>query len=95
MDSPSNPNNILKLVVFPLLRVCVVSFTSSFPTNLPKFSAIAVKVVKYTYVCNILLKYVELYGVVDPENHRRVFDALKCVAVEVSDWSRKVEEFTG
>jgi hypothetical protein len=72
-----------------------VSFTSSFPTNLPKLSVPGVKVPRYTYVCNILLKYVELGDIIDPENHRNAFTALKCVVSEVAAWSTIVEGLTG
>jgi len=71
-----------------------MSFTSALPTNLPKFYGIAVKIARYTYVCNILLKYVDLGDIVDPANHRSVFDALNCVASRISKWSEEVEEFT-
>jgi hypothetical protein len=72
-----------------------VSFTSSFPTNLPKFSIPGVKVPRYTYVCNILLKYVEVGDVIDPVNHRHVYDALICTANNVVSWVNKVSKCVG
>jgi hypothetical protein len=72
-----------------------VSFTSAFPTNLPKLSIPGVRVPRYTYVCNILLKYVEVGDVVDPTNHRRIYDSLICTANNVASWVSKVSEFFG
>jgi hypothetical protein len=47
-----------------------------------------------TTVCDITLRYVSLGDIVDPANHRSVFDALTCVASRISKWSEEVEEFT-
>jgi hypothetical protein len=44
-------------------------------------------------VCGYELAYVELGDTIDPENHRKVYDATKCVLAEIIRWGEEAEAF--
>ena len=70
-----------------------MSFTSSLPANIPKYSVVGVIPVPKIIICGYELIYVKLGDIIDPINHRKVYDATKCVLTEVIRWGEGVEVF--
>ena len=67
-----------------------MSFTSSLPTNFVKFSPPKYIPIPYVVVCGIEVRYVKVGDLIDPENHRRIYDATKCLARKSIAWSRAI-----
>ena len=70
-----------------------MSFTGTFPTNIVKFSVAGVKVPRYIWVCNARLIYVGLGDLIDPSNHRHIYDALTCTANNIVSWINKISSY--
>jgi hypothetical protein len=41
-------------------------------------------------VCGVELRYVSLGDIIDPDNHRSVYDALTCTANNIAGWTSNI-----
>jgi len=67
-----------------------MSFTSALPANIPKYGVPRPVPRPGVVVCEYTLVYVKWGDIIDPENHRRVYDAAKCVAGELLRWHKEL-----
>jgi len=67
-----------------------MSFTSSLPTNLIKYTPPGYISIPYVIICGIEVRYVKVGDLINPENHRRIYDITKCLARKSVAWGRAI-----
>jgi hypothetical protein len=72
-----------------------MSFTSTLPVNLPKYSLKGLISIAKVIICGVEVRYVKSGDVIDAYNHAKLYGIVKCLAGRMMGWSSMVDKFMG
>jgi len=67
-----------------------MSFTSSLPANLIKYTPPGYIPIPYIIICGIEVRYVKNGDIISHDNRARIFNITTCLASRLLEWSRKI-----